>query len=109
VLLFAHLTVQRNQTYHSGLTIWNDTVAKCPDNSRAQNNLGEALLDAGKVADAIGHYEQAVADPSQILPMRTTIWELPWNKPARLQNAIEHYRQVLRIEPDSADAAQQSW
>jgi Flp pilus assembly protein TadD/uncharacterized membrane protein len=103
VFLFAHLTVQRNQTYHSGLAIWNDTVAKCPNNSRAQNNLGEALLEVGKVSDAIGHYEQAL----QIQPDYAEAHNNLGNalmKEGKLRDAIGHYEQALRIQPDLADA-----
>jgi tetratricopeptide (TPR) repeat protein/uncharacterized membrane protein len=103
VLVFAHLTLQRNQTYHSGLAMWTDTVAKCPNNSRAQNNLGEALLDVGKVSEAIGRYEQAL----QIQPDYAEAHNNLGNalvKEGRLRDAIGHYEQALRIAPDLAEA-----
>jgi tetratricopeptide (TPR) repeat protein len=103
VLLFAHLSIQRNQTYNSELAIWSDTVAQCPDNSRAQNCLGEALLDAGKVLNAIGHYERAV----QIQPDYAEAHNNLGNalmKEGRLREAIRQYEQALRIAPDLADA-----
>ena len=103
VLVFGHLTIQRNQTYHSGLAMWSDTVAKWPNNSRAQNNLGEALLDSGKVAEAIGHYEQAL----QIQPDYAEAHNNLGNalvKARKLHEAIGHYEQALRINPDLAEA-----
>ena len=103
VVLFAHLTIQRNQTYNSRLAIWKDTVAKCPNNSRAHNDLGEALLDTGKIPDAIGHYEQAL----QIQPDYAEAHNNLGNalvKEGKLRDAIGHYEQALRIDPDLAEA-----
>jgi tetratricopeptide (TPR) repeat protein len=53
-------TWRRNQDYCSAIGIWEDTVAKCPQNPRAQHNLGFALAQAGKIQEAIGHYEQTL-------------------------------------------------
>jgi protein O-mannosyl-transferase len=46
------LTWQRNRTYRSELALWGDTVAKRPENPRARNNLGLALMAAGRNAEA---------------------------------------------------------
>jgi hypothetical protein len=51
------LTVQRNKDYRSELAIWNDTVAKRPENARARSNLGTLLQDLpGRLPDAIAEY-----------------------------------------------------
>jgi Flp pilus assembly protein TadD len=39
-------THERNLAWRSELTIWEDNVAKTPNNSRAHNNLGVALLNS---------------------------------------------------------------
>jgi tetratricopeptide (TPR) repeat protein len=71
VVLFSFLTIQRNRDYNSVLTIWQDTVEKCPNNSRAHNNLGNALARTGKVEEAIAHYEQALRiEPSEVQTAR---------------------------------------
>ena len=49
VALLTLLTIQRNRDYSSELAIWRDTVAKRPNNSRAHNNLGNTLDQAGKI------------------------------------------------------------
>ena len=60
VMLLAMLTIRRNQDYQSELGLWQDTVAKCPNNPRARYNVGVALGRAGKLKDAIDCYEQAL-------------------------------------------------
>jgi hypothetical protein len=54
-------TWQRNVVFRSELSLWQDTVSKLPDNPRAQNNLGMALLEAGNTSEALAHFREAVA------------------------------------------------
>ncbi len=54
------LTVQRNRDYHTEETLWTDTVAKAPDNSRARINLAEVLINEGRPAEALEHATEAV-------------------------------------------------
>jgi Flp pilus assembly protein TadD len=97
------LTVRRNEDYRSQLSLWNDTVAKCPDNSRAHNYLGIALLDAGQLPAAMAQYEEA-------LRIRPDYADAHYNlglalvRLGRLPEAIEQYEQALRLKPDDADA-----
>jgi uncharacterized membrane protein len=54
------LTVQRNADYASDMAIWSDTLAKRPDNARAQVNLGAALVVRGDGNAAIEHFRKAI-------------------------------------------------
>ena len=98
------LTVQRNQDYKSELTIWRDTVAKCPDNERAHNNLGEFLLDESEqLPDATAEFQAA-------LKINPDYAEAHYNlgialyKAGQISDAIAQYEEALRIKPDYAEA-----
>jgi tetratricopeptide (TPR) repeat protein len=97
------LTVQRNEDYRGEIAIWDDTVAKCPQNARAHYNLGVALAQAGRVGEVIGHYQQAVRlKPDYVEAQNnlgTALLQL-----GRVQEAIEQYEQALQLKPDYADA-----
>lgn len=54
------LTARRNRDYRSDVAIWSDTVARVPDNSRAQYNLGVAWAGRGRIARAIAGYAIAL-------------------------------------------------
>ncbi|MBN1586717.1 MAG: tetratricopeptide repeat protein [Candidatus Omnitrophica bacterium] len=56
----ASMTLERNSDYRSDLSIWSDTVAKRPENARAHNNLGEALMKRGQVKAAVQQYIEAI-------------------------------------------------
>jgi tetratricopeptide (TPR) repeat protein len=54
------LTARRNQDYRSPLQIWSDTVQKSPANPRAHYGIASALVQLGRFADALPHYETAL-------------------------------------------------
>ena len=101
--LFTFLTIQRNLDYRSALTIWQDTVKNCPNNPRASYNLGNHLVQLGRVQEAIGHYEWA-------LHIEPNYGEAHYNLAIALdrlgqaQEAVQHYEQALRIKPDFVEA-----
>lgn len=53
------LTAARNLDYRTPLTLWSDTVAKRPDNARARNNLGSALLADQRLDEAAREFATA--------------------------------------------------
>jgi len=67
------------------------------------NNIGAGLERAGRVQEAIGHFEQA-------LRIKPDSAEAHYNlgnalgQAGRVQEAIGHYEQALRIRPDYAEA-----
>lgn len=66
VLVLGSLTVVRNRVYHSAVAMWMDVIQKtrhhrAADNlGRALNNLGDELLDAGRVEEGVEVLRQAV-------------------------------------------------
>ena len=102
-IVLGFLTWRRNQDYRSELTIWQDTVAKRPDNPRAYTNLGLALVHAGQVQEAIGFYEQALRLKPDSDEARYNL-EVALGRTSKPEEAIGHYEQALQLKPDSADA-----
>jgi tetratricopeptide (TPR) repeat protein len=97
------LTVQRNATYRSELTLWSEAVAERPANSIAQNNLGRALFKAGRLDDAVTHYESAVQANPANLEARFNL-ALACARLGHFPAAFEQYMEVLRVRPDFAEA-----
>ncbi len=48
-------TYARNRDYRDAVSLWTETVRRVPANDRAQSNLGQALLEAGRPAEAEPH------------------------------------------------------
>ena len=58
--ILALLTVQRNSDYRSNEAIWRDTVAKRPQNARAQCSLADTLFVADRIEEALPFYAEAI-------------------------------------------------
>lgn len=59
-LLLLIATWRRNLVWHDELSLWQDTVNKSPNKARPHNNLGEALREKGRLAEAMQQVEIAV-------------------------------------------------
>ena len=57
VVLMAVLTFNRNVVWSTGVSFWKDAKAKAPWSDRARANLGKALMDEGRYADAAREIE----------------------------------------------------
>lgn len=61
VIALGTATFTRNRVYRSELTLWQDTVARRPDNPRAHHNLGFALEGAGRPEEAAAEFRRTLA------------------------------------------------
>ncbi len=65
--LLGWATVARNSTYHSEISLWEDTVQKSPHKARGYNNLGYAYQLAGRNQNAAWAYRRALhCDPDYV-------------------------------------------
>ncbi len=103
VLILAILTMKRNDVYSSEVALWRDTAEKYPSNPRAHYALGIALGQAGRVGEAIRHYEQALRIKPDYVEAHYNLG-IVLEQAGRVPEAREHYEQALRIKPDYAEA-----
>jgi tetratricopeptide (TPR) repeat protein len=103
VTVLAALTIQRNRDYRSAIAIWEDTLAKCPNNPRAYNNLGSALSEAGNFAQGIGCFEQAVRIKPDYADAHNNM-ALALEQTGKAREAIGHFEQTLELKPEFAEA-----
>jgi tetratricopeptide (TPR) repeat protein len=97
------LTIRRNAAYQSTVGLWTDTVVKCPGNARAHSNLGRALIDAGKINEAMPHLQKALALKPDYAEAHGNLAAacLLLGRPAE---AKMHGQQALTLDPNLADA-----
>ena len=102
-LALGFATVARNADYRSELALYTDTVAKRPDNPYARYNLGKALAEAGRYAEAVVHDREAVRLRPQLVGaqynLANALAEL-----GRLAEARVHYLAAVTLKPDYAKA-----
>lgn len=102
-LAFGAATLARNRAYRSELSIWMDTVAKCPDNPRAHGNLGRAYLMLGRWEEALAACQRELEiDPSYNGDARANIGRA-LTELGRPAEAIPFFEAGLRLGRGSFD------
>jgi tetratricopeptide (TPR) repeat protein len=104
-LAFALLTLARNHDFRSAESIWTDTVAKRGNSSRAQNNLGLALLKrSDRQADAVAHLQAALRLKPDFPEAHNNLGLAYAEMPARQADAIEEFSAAIHLKPTFAQA-----
>ncbi len=99
------LTVQRNKDYSSELTLWSDTVTKCPDNERAHESLGDILMKMpDRMPDAIVQFEAALQINPASAKMHNNLGNALMDVPGGLPDAMAEFEAALRLNPGLAEA-----
>ncbi len=96
-------TVRRNEAWHDALTLWTDAAAKAPDSAVAQQNLADALRDAGRFDESIARYRRAlVLEPARADALNNL--GVAYQSSGRPDLAADSYRAVLAARPGHASA-----
>ena len=103
VVVLGILTLRQSRAYANAETLWNDTLRKNPNSWVAHNNLGSALLQQGKINEAISHYYQILKTRPDDAEAHNNLG-IALGTQGRFVQAFEHYLQALQIRPDFADA-----
>ena len=96
------VTLQRNSDYRSAASIWQSVLDVIPDNSRAHNNLGVALKSAGRVDEAIRHYNEALrVTPDDEKTLNNL--GVAFQAMGRYDEAINCFNRALQVKPKYVD------
>ena len=74
-----------------------------PDIAEAYNNLGNVLLDQGKLDEAAAQYEQAVALKPDLFQAHNNLGNILAEQ-GKLDQAVARFEQALALKPDLAEA-----
>ena len=91
------------QTRHwiNSTAIFAHTLKVTTNNFIAHNNLGTALKDQGRIAEAISHYHEALRLFPGYAKAHNNIGAAMEDQ-GKTTEAIRHYREALRLDPDNA-------
>ena len=84
-------------------TLWTHTLACTSQNSAAHNAFANALVDGGRIDDAIAHYRSAIEIRPNYAAAHFNLG-VALAGLGHLDEAIEQYRQTIAIKPDDAKA-----
>ena len=89
--------------WKNGITLFEHALKITSNNYVSHNNLGLALEEQGRTAEAIDHYLQALRIKPDLKEAHNNLG-LALEKQGRTEEAVDHYLQALRIKPDYAEA-----
>ncbi len=101
VVVLGLATVTRNEVWRDRISLWSDTVSKSPGDHRAQNNLGDALSDAGDLEAALAHLEHAVDLAPEYVRARHNLART-LQILGRPEEAAIQYRELINQTPNDA-------
>jgi len=87
--------------WHDSVSLFQRAIDVVPDNALAQNNLGMALVEQGRIGDAFGHFEKAVAIDPADTDARSNLGNA-LRALGRSADAADAYALALRQAPSDA-------
>ncbi len=103
VAMLATATWTRCRVYADAETFWRSYAAKDPGAYIAHVNLGVALAQAGKLEEAIGHFEQTLRLKPDYAPASYNLGRALAQQ-GRIRAAIPYFEQAVRLQPNDAGA-----
>jgi len=95
-------TAARNADYRSAFGLWQDTLLKCPQSSRAEVSVGEGLIARGKYGEAIPHLRRALKTKPDFSEAFCDMGEALAAQ-GKIREAVVQYSEALKIRPEYAD------
>ena len=91
-------TLMQAQLWRSNVLLWEHAVAVTTDNFGAHDHLAEALVDKGRIADALPHYRRAVELEPRYLRTYMHMGQA-LQRLEKWDQAADCYRALLHLEP----------
>ena len=99
--LLGSLTWRQCRIYRDSPTLYRATIARNPDAWLAQFNLGDALLQEGRLAEAMAYYREAVRARPDYIEARNNLGGV-LARLGRVPEAIAQFEAGLRFRPGDA-------
>ena len=91
----------RTRDWHDNLTLWTAALAAIPDaSSKTHAELALALAGAQRGAEAIPHFERALAMGPEFADQHNNLGGL-YLQAGRVDDAVRHFRRALELWPDN--------
>jgi protein O-mannosyl-transferase len=101
LVVFAVATHARAEVWSNAILLWQDTVEKSPNKSRAHFQLGSAYYDDGQCQPAATEFEKTARFPPADFPRYNLLvdWGLALECTGQPQQALAKLREAAALEP----------
>jgi Flp pilus assembly protein TadD len=101
VLALGVSTFQRNEVWRTPVTLWEDAVAKNPDQFRPWANLASSYGAAGRAEESARCYRKAIELNPTFMPSRMNL-AVTLNHLQRFQESLDVSLATIHMKPESA-------
>ncbi len=98
LLVLGVLTFRQCGMYHDLFSLYGTTIERNPGAWMAQNNLGTALVEAGRVADAVAYFQEAIRLRGDYPEGENNLGDA-YNRLNRPADAIPHLQRAVQLKP----------
>ena len=99
IALLACWTWERNKVWQTSETLWTDSVRKHHGKARPYVNLGNALMEIGKLAEAEKAFKRSLVIDPEAQIAHSNLAGLLFRQ-GREEEAGVHYQEAVRLKPD---------
>lgn len=99
-LLWTAWTWQRSQVWGDAIALWQDCAQKSPAKARPYNNLGSALSERDRLAEAAANFRKAIELRPDYGDARYNLGYV-WVRMGRWQEGVEQLQEAVRLEPEN--------
>jgi len=103
LIILSAVTWLNLQHWTDNMTLYEHALKVTSNNYIAHNNIGGALADQGRTADAIRHYVEALRISPNYKNAHNNLG-IALAEQGKLEEAIRHYAEALRLDPDFSEA-----
>jgi protein O-mannosyl-transferase len=93
------MTIKRNLTWRSELTLWEDTRNKSPNLVRPLINLGRAYSLAGQTDRAVFYYEASLKQAPGVFSLNYNLGEIYFDQ-GRVEEALKLFKMAEALSPE---------
>ena len=101
ILVFMVTTWFQVRFWANSISLFEHALKVTTDNFVAHNNLGTALKDRDRIAEAISHYQKALRIFPGYAKAHNNIGAVMEDR-GQIAEAIHHYTEAVRFDPDNA-------
>jgi tetratricopeptide (TPR) repeat protein len=96
------VTMARNEDYKTALSLWQDSVTKWPRSAEAQNAMGFALHQKGRLAESIPCYQKALEIRPDYTLAHTNLGNALRDQ-GNVAEALSHFQRAVALKPENAE------
>ena len=98
------LTWTQAEYWQNSGTLFEHTIAVTGENWAAQGDLAAYLMESGRNAESIAHFEEAVRIKPDWVEAQNNLGGQLTNVPGRIAEAVSHLETAVRLRPDLVEA-----